>query len=152
MAHDQHDSDGIRYLVICSISPAVQPTPQLAYDHFRMRRRNPMRIHPVFRHVTRNVTCAFIGLATLSLIMTGCASGSKIAQNSKGSVYLEEVPDWSFEASHPAVIDQVTMAKVLRGIYTDSIQDGSPQMPAGGSKPMRIFSDEDVDFLTPLLA
>ena len=111
-----------------------------------------MRIHPVFRHVTQNVTCAVIGLATLSLIMTGCASGSKIAQNSKGSVFLEEVPDWSFEASHPAVIDQVTMAKVLRGIYTDSIQDRSPQMPAGGSKPMRIFSDEDVDFLTPLLA
>lgn len=110
-----------------------------------------MRIHPAIRQLTQNVTCAFIGLATLSLIVTGCASGSKIAQNSRGSVTLEEVPDWSFEASHPAVIDQVTMAKALRGIYTDSTQSGSSQMSAGGSRPMRIFSDEDVDFLTPLL-
>ena len=29
---------------------------------------------------------------------------------------------------------------------------GSSRMPAGGSKPMRIFSDEDVEFLSPLLA
>jgi hypothetical protein len=110
-----------------------------------------MRIHLVFRRLTQDVMCSCIGLAALTLIVTGCTSGSKIAQNSKGSVYLEEVPDWSFEASHPAVIDQVTMAKALRGIYTDSTQSGSSQMSAGGTKPMRIFSDEDVDFLTPLL-
>jgi hypothetical protein len=29
---------------------------------------------------------------------------------------------------------------------------GSPEMSAGGSKPMRIFSDEDAEFLSPLLA
>ncbi len=110
-----------------------------------------MRIHPSFHQLTQNVTRGLIGLAALSLIVTGCTSGSKIAQNAKGSVSLEEVTDWSFEASHPAVIDQITMAKVLRGIYTDNAQGGSPQMSAGGSKPMRIFSDEDVDFLTPLL-
>jgi len=110
-----------------------------------------MRIHAAFRPLTQPVLYAFIGLAAFSLIAAGCASESKIAQNSKGSVYLEEVPDWSFEASHPAVIDQVTMAKALRGLYTDSTQGGSSQMSAGGGKPMRIFSDEDVDFLTPLL-
>ena len=110
-----------------------------------------MRIHSLLRQLTRDVIFGFIGLAALSLIATGCANGSKIAQSSKGSVYLEEVPDWSFEASHPAVIDQVTMAKALRGLYTDSIQGGSSQMSAGGGKPMRIFTDEDVDFLSPLL-
>jgi hypothetical protein len=110
-----------------------------------------MRIHPALRQLTQNVMYGFVGLAAFSLIVTGCSSGSKIAQNSKGSVYLEEVSDWSFEASHPAVIDQVTMAKVLRGLYTDGTQSGALQMSAGGGKPMRIFSDEDVDFLTPLL-
>jgi len=110
-----------------------------------------MRIHPAFRHISHNVIGGFIGLAALSLIVTACSSGSTIAQNSKGSVYLEEVPDWAFEASHPAVIDQVTMAKALRGVYSDNTQSGSSQMSAGGGKPMRIFSDEDVDFLTPLL-
>ena len=34
---------------------------------------------------------------------------------------------------------------------TDS-QSGSSRMSAGGGKPMRIFSDEDAEFLTPLLA
>ena len=110
-----------------------------------------MRIHSLLRQLTEDVIFGFIGLAAMSLIATGCANGSKIAQSSKGSVYLEEVPDWSFEASHPAVIDQVTMAKALRGLYTDSFQGGSSQMSAGGGKPMRIFSDEDVDFLSPLL-
>ena len=110
-----------------------------------------MRIRPLFIQLIQCMTHSLIGLAVLSLVMTGCSGGAKIAQNSKGSVYLEEVPDWSFEASHPAVIDQVTMAKALRGIYTDNTQSGSSQMSAGGSKPMRIFSDEDVDFLTPLL-
>ncbi|HXX76161.1 MAG TPA: hypothetical protein VEI50_13610 [Nitrospiraceae bacterium] len=110
-----------------------------------------MRIHSLLRQLTQDVIFGFIGLAAMSLIAAGCANGSKIAQSSKGSVYLEEVPDWSFEASHPAVIDQVTMAKALRGLYTDSFQGGSSQMSAGGGKPMRIFSDEDVDFLSPLL-
>lgn len=110
-----------------------------------------MRIHSVLRQTAQNVLCGFIGLAACTLITTGCASESKIAQNSKGSVYLEEVSDWSFEASHPAVIDQITMTKALRGIYTDNTLGGSSQMSAGGGKPMRIFSDEDVDFLTPLL-
>lgn len=83
-----------------------------------------------------------------ALVMSGCSSTSKIAQNAKGSVYLEEVTDWSFEASHPAVIDQLTIMKVVKGVYGD----GSSKMSAGGSKPMRVFSDEDAEFLAPLLA
>ena len=75
-----------------------------------------------------------------------------IAHNAKGSVYLEEVTDWSFEASHPAVIDQLTIAKVVKGLYRNDDMSGSSRMSAGGSKPMRIFSDEDAEFLSPLLA
>lgn len=89
------------------------------------------------------------GALGLALIAAGCSSTSKIAQNAKGSVYLDEVVDWSFEASHPAVIDQTTIAKVLKGVYNG---EGSSRMPAGGSKPMRVFSDEDTEFLAPLLS
>jgi hypothetical protein len=78
----------------------------------------------------------------------GCSTTSKVAQGSKGNVYLEEVADWSFEANHPAVIDQATMMKVIKGLYSE---DGSSRMSAGGSKPMRTFSDEDAEFLSPLL-
>jgi hypothetical protein len=94
-----------------------------------------------------------VGIAACALIIAGCASGTKLAQNSKGSVYLEDVNDWSYEASHPAVIDQLTIAKILKGIYRNNDDmTGSSKMSAGGSTPMRIFSDEDTEFLSPLLA
>ena len=88
----------------------------------------------------------------LAVVTTGCSGTSKLAHSAKGSVYLEEVTDWSFEASHPAVIDQITMLKIVKGLYSDESQNGSSRMSAGGSKPMRVFSDEDAEFLAPLLA
>jgi hypothetical protein len=97
----------------------------------------------------RPLLFACVGLA---VVTTGCSSTSKVAQSAKGSVYLEEVTDWSFEASHPAVIDQITMLKIVKGLYSDESQNGSSRMSAGGSKPMRVFSDEDAEFLAPLLA
>ena len=27
--------------------------------------------------------------------------------------------DWSFEASHPAVIDQLTITKIVKGLYSN---------------------------------
>ena len=103
-----------------------------------------------------NVQCpilrGLLGIAALALVLSGCASGTKLAHNAKGSVYLEEVIDWSFEASHPAVIDQLTITKIVKGVYSNEGQSGSSRMSVGGSKPMRIFSDEDAEFLSPLLA
>ena len=94
---------------------------------------------------------SLVGIAASVLLISGCASGAKLAQNPNNSVYLEEVSDWSFEASHPAVIDQQTITKIVKGLYANDSITGSSRMSAGGSKPMRIFSDEDVEFLSPLL-
>jgi hypothetical protein len=103
-----------------------------------------------------NVRCPIMqglaGIAALTLVISGCAGGTKLAHNARGSVYLEEVTDWSFEASHPAVIDQLTITKIVKGLYSNDGQSGSSRMSAGGSKPMRTFSDEDAEFLSPLLA
>ena len=95
-----------------------------------------------------------VGIAACALIISGCAGGTEttLSHNTKGTVYLEEVSNWSFEAGHPAVIDQLTMTKVVKGLYRNDDMSGSSRMPAGGSKPMRIFNDEDVEFLSPLLA
>lgn len=93
-----------------------------------------------------------VGIAACALVFSGCAGGTKLAHNAKGSVYLAEVTDWSFEASHPAVIDQLTITKIVKGLYSNDGMSGSSRMSAGGSKPMRIFSDEDAEFLSPLLA
>ncbi|HMF86274.1 MAG TPA: hypothetical protein VK598_07975 [Nitrospiraceae bacterium] len=93
-----------------------------------------------------------VGIAACALVISGCAGGTKLAHNANGSVYLEEVTDWSFEASHPVVIDQLTIAKIVKGLYRNDDMSGSSRMSAGGSKPMRIFSDEDAEYLSPLLA
>ncbi len=90
-------------------------------------------------------------LLSLSLLVAGCSmfsEESKVHKNSKGSVHLKEIADWSFKANHPAMIDQMTMLKIIKGVVTDQ----ASKMPASGSKPMRVFSDEDAEFLAPLLA
>lgn len=103
----------------------------------------------VFSKTAKALTYSFLGVL---LVTTGCSGTSKIAQSSKGSVYLEEVNNWMYEANHPAVIDQVTLQKIVRGLHTDEGRDSSTGMSVGGSKPMRVFSDEDAEFLAPLLA
>ncbi len=102
-------------------------------------------------NVQHPILQSLVGIAACVLLISGCASGTKLAQNPNNSVYLEEVSDWSFEASHPAVIDQQTITKIVKGLYANDSITGSSRMSAGGSKPMRIFSDEDVEFLSPLL-
>jgi hypothetical protein len=107
----------------------------------------------IFSFFTRAMASTLFCSLVLALIATGCSSTSKIAQNGRGSVFLEEVMDWTFEASHPAVIDQITILKILKGVHSTDVQHGSMRMSAGGSsKPMRVFSDEDAEFLAPLLA
>ena len=108
-------------------------------------------------HIPFNVRSSqYVGvLMSLSLIVTGCSMVSgeaKLHKNAKGSVYLKEIADWSFAANHPATIDQMTMQKIVKGVVTDDAQKMSGNMPASGSKPMRVFSDEDAEFLAPLLA
>jgi hypothetical protein len=107
----------------------------------------------IFSSVTRAMVPMLCCCLVLASFTTGCSSTSKIAQNGRGSVFLEEVMDWTFEASHPAVIDQITILKIMKGVHSSDVQQGSMRMSAGGSsKPMRVFSDEDAEFLAPLLA
>jgi hypothetical protein len=94
------------------------------------------------------------GIILTLCLLAGCAmsGGPKIHASVRGSVQLQEVSDWAFEASHPAVIDQLTMLKIVKGAVSDEPISTQAKMPATGGKPMRIFSDEDAEFLAPLLA
>ena len=111
-----------------------------------------MKNYLTLTNVQRPIMQGLVGIAAFALVISGCAGGTKLVHNAKGSVYLEEVTDWSFEASHPAVIDQLTITKIVKGLYRDDSMSGSSGMSAGGSKPLRIFNDEDAEFLSPLLA
>jgi len=85
--------------------------------------------------------------------MSGCASlTGQIYESARGSVYLEEVHDWSFEAAHPISIDPTTMANVLRGVQIEERQSMPPLTSSMEVKAVRVFSDEDVELLAPLLA
>lgn len=98
------------------------------------------------------LTRSVLAVIFACLVTTGCASMGKIHESARGSVYLEEVPDWSFEAAHPTSIDPITMANVLRGIQIEERK--SMNQSAMGMEPrvVRAFSDDDVEFLAPLLA
>lgn len=97
-----------------------------------------------------------LALGLIGVMSIGCSSlggpGSKIHQSSQGAVYLEEASDWSFEAGHPTVIDPATIAAALRGVVIEGIPSMSQRGSTGMMKPSRVFSDEDVAFLAPLLA
>ena len=103
----------------------------------------------------RSTRRAFAGLLLTAAFCGGCSmiSGSQqVHQSAKGSVYLEEVSEWSFEANHPTMIDHNTMLKIVKGVMTEEALTASNKLPASGSKPMRVFSDEDAEFIAPLLA
>jgi len=111
-----------------------------------------MKSYLSLMNVQHPIIQSFLGIAACAFVISGCAGGANLAQDSTGSVYLEEVSNWSYEASHPAVIDQLTITKIVKGLHRNDDMGGSSRMSAGGSKPMRIFSDEDAEFLSPLLA
>src|SRR5438105_14949874 len=113
-----------------------------------------MKRYLTLTNVRSPIVQSLVGIAACALVISGCAGGTKLAHNAKGGVYLEEVTDWSFEASHPAIIDQQTMVKVVKGMYRNNNNDGmsgSSRMSAGGSKPRRGFNDEDAEVVSPLL-
>ncbi|MCP9447576.1 MAG: hypothetical protein NNA22_08415 [Nitrospira sp.] len=103
--------------------------------------------------------CSVAGLSLFfSLLATGCSAlfvgyGEPVTHKStKGTVYLKPIIDRSFTADHPAVIDHATLLTPIQGLMAEDVTDSSADMPVDGGKPMRIFSDEDAEFLAPLLA
>jgi len=98
----------------------------------------------------------FFGLILMGA-MAGCSSTAasvqqKASAQPQGSVRLEEVADWEFEASHPSTIDAATLDSLLRAVVIAEAQKDMSNLPVDGSKPMTVFSDEDVRYLAPLLA
>ncbi|MCP9453163.1 MAG: hypothetical protein NNA23_10840 [Nitrospira sp.] len=96
-------------------------------------------------------------LWSLIMTVTGCSTitlgpgESLIHKSPKGTVHLLPITDQSFVAEHPAVIDHATFLTVLQGLTAEPLVHSST-MPADGDTLMRVFSDEDAEFLAPLLA
>ncbi len=81
--------------------------------------------------------------AGLLAMLAGCTAfhtQMTVTSDERVSVVLQEVVDWSFEASHPATIGAPLLAKVLQGVRV------------GAEAKVAAYSRQDVDYLAPLLA
>ncbi|WHZ21900.1 MAG: hypothetical protein OJF47_001012 [Nitrospira sp.] len=116
-----------------------------------------MRIHGSSDSSIKPLTSGLLGLTLVGVMAVGCSGTSAVVQQQTaaqphGSVRLEEVADWEFEAAHPSTIDAATLEALLCGVMISDAQTDLSNLPVDGSKPMRVFSDEDVHYLAPLLA
>lgn len=99
----------------------------------------------------------FLILGSLSLVVAGCAGSrpvqTPIHEDSLGTVFLENVPGASFQASHPIKLSETTVADVLRGVHTKE-KTGllllfGKALRSTNLNEIRTFSEADVAFLTP---
>jgi len=91
---------------------------------------------------------AFFGLVA-------CATGPEIDDvlhtSPQGSVSLQRFDDRSFHAAHPIHIPPQTIEQVLRGLLVKPTQRILQTLIAGEADAMRLLTDENVRYLTPLL-
>ncbi len=89
-------------------------------------------------------------------IASGCASSPRpeltIHDSPRGSVYLERIPDTSFQATHPISLEPGTVSRALRGIHVRDDKNTLQALFAAQPSTARAFSDDDADFLAPLIA
>ena len=98
---------------------------------------------------------AFVLLIYITLAFSACATRPDvdltIHESDQGAVYVERIPDRSFSATHPITLSADTMARVLRGVVVQQNRDLLGGLILGKPEATRVFRDEDVQFLTPLL-
>jgi hypothetical protein len=96
-------------------------------------------------------------LALLCFICAACGTtgqtGKILFDDPRGTVSLQTIPHQSIQATHPITIDPILLAQVLRGILVQDQGDHMVQkLLTGSSAPVPAFSDEQIQFLAPLLA
>ena len=99
---------------------------------------------------------ALVLLTGITLALSACAIGSDldltIHESERGGVYVERIPDRSLHNAHPITLSVDTMARVLRGVVVRENLGFFKIVVAGKAEPVRVFRDEDVEYLAPLLA
>jgi len=98
---------------------------------------------------------ALVLLTGITLALSACASGPEldltIQESELGAVSLERISDRSFQAAHPLTLSADTMARVLRGVVVQENRGFFRTLVVGKSDGVRVFRDEDVEYLAPLL-
>ncbi len=76
-----------------------------------------------------------------------------LQESTRGAVYIERIPDSKFQAAHPVKLEREVIARALRGVYVKSETSTLQTVftNSGDQAVFRAFSDEDVDFLAPII-
>src|SRR5688572_28427254 len=95
-------------------------------------------------------------LALLCISGTACSTaptGKILFDDPRGTVSLQTTSDPSIQATQPISLEPALLAQVLKGIEVQyKEQHGLQSLIAGRSIPVLVFSDDQVQFLAPLLA
>lgn len=87
--------------------------------------------------------------------LVSCATGPDvdlvIHTSQRGSVSLERFHDRSFQAAHPVRLPPETIERVLRGLRVKPTQRALQTLIVGEPETIRVFTDEEVSYLGPLL-
>ena len=98
---------------------------------------------------------ALLLLTGLTLVVSACASKPDlditIHQSERGAVFVERIPDRSFQATHPLTLQVDTMARVLRGVILKDGRGVVGNLASDKPETIRVFGDDDVEYLAPLL-
>ena len=105
------------------------------------------------RHRSRATSVA---LVLLCLIGAACSTTDRNAKilfdDPRGTVSLQAMPDQSVQGTHPIALDPLLIAQILKGIEVQDQERGLQKILGGMSAPIPVFSDDQIQFLAPLLA
>ena len=114
--------------------------------------KSPTRISHFFSHGSY-----LLVISWCALIIGGCAGthplNTPIHEDALSSVFLEPVPDKSFQAAHPLKLPETTIADILRGVHTKE-KSGlllllGKALKSTNLNDVRTFSEDDIALLTP---
>mgnify|MGYP007037738271 CR=1 FL=1 len=103
----------------------------------------------------RHLSQLFI-VCCLAVITVGCAASRPVTpvhEAALGNVFLEQVSDKSFQASHPIKLTETTVADILRGVHTKE-KSGlllllGKALKSTNLNDIRTFSEDDIAYLAP---
>ena len=94
-------------------------------------------------------------LALLCLVSTACGTttppGNILFDDPRGTVSLQTIADRSIQANHPIDLEPTLLVRIFRGIKIQD-QEYALQNILVSSSPVPVFSEDQVQFLAPLLA
>ncbi len=98
-----------------------------------------------------------LSLLAVSLCLASAAcratptTTTTLFEDTRGSVFLQDVADRSFHASHPIRLEPSLLVRILEGVSVQERQRALQTVLAGSAPALSVFSAENIQFLVPLI-